>query len=250
MNKTVFYAGVAAAALFLCSNALAADIRSPAPVISSPESAYDWTGFYAGVQGGGFWGNVSVRDDGSQGVNPGPFDYSVSGGFGGAQLGYNWQVGSFVLGAEGDLGWMSPNGSGIIGSQSSSHQDLTLGSGLYGDLTGRAGFAFDHTLLYAKAGGTFFSGVANQATTNPNYTHTGTGTFTGWTAGAGIEQALTDNLSVKLEYDHADYGTQEGHQTAIANEPPFPGGTLAGTQFPNWHTLGVDKVLVGLNYKF
>jgi outer membrane immunogenic protein len=209
-----------------------------------------WSGAYVGAHAGGAWGTVNVTDNANDGVPPGPFNYSVSGAFGGATAGYNWQEGGFVLGVEGDLGYLSPQGSGIIGSQSSSHQDLTLGGGIYGDATGRAGFAFGSTMIYAKGGAAFFSGSANQATTNPNYTHTGTGTFTGWTAGGGVEQSLTDNLSVKVEYQHFDFGTQEGHQTAIADELPQPGGTTAGTEFDNWHQLGVDTVKVGLNYHF
>src|SRR6185312_16446795 len=113
--------------------------------------AHDWTGGYLGVHAGALRGNVEVTDDVNDGVDPGPFDYSITGFFGGGTAGYNWQAGNLVFGAEGDIGFLSPNGSGIIGSSHADHhQDLTLSSGAYGDITARAGLAFGGTLIYAK----------------------------------------------------------------------------------------------------
>ena len=111
---------------------------------------------------------------------PGPFGYSVDGVFGGGTAGYNLQFDNFVFGIEGDLGFIDPNGRGIIPSSNPIyHQDITLDSGLYGDITGRLGVTFDGLLIYAKGGFTFFDGEAKQATTKPGYAPTGTDTFTG-----------------------------------------------------------------------
>ena len=60
----------------------------------------------------------------------------------------------------------------------------------------------------------------------------------GWTAGAGIEGAITDNLTAKVEYLYADFGnaTCLGFRTAA-----FADATVS---------LNESMVRVGLNYKF
>jgi outer membrane immunogenic protein len=143
---------------------------------------------------------------------------------------------------------MDLSGSGIVGStHADHHQDLTLGGGVYGDVTGRAGFLLTPaTLVYGKGGFAFYDGQAEQATTNPGYAPTGTDTFTGWTAGGGIEHFITTNLSIKVEYLHFDFGTQEGYQTALTADPPTP----AGYKFRNWTDLTADSVKAGLAYHF
>jgi hypothetical protein len=68
-----------------------------------PNPIYTWTGFYIGINGGG-WGR-------SQWDGVDTFD--VSGGLIGGTVGYNWQFGGAVIGAEGDIDW-----SGIKGTTS------------------------------------------------------------------------------------------------------------------------------------
>src|SRR5437763_6476458 len=91
---------------FTAGAALAADLPSryaPQPYkapIYSP--VYSWTGFYLGINGGGGWGRSQW-----DGINK----FDVSGGVVGGTIGYNWQFGQAVVGAEGDIDW-----SGIKGS--------------------------------------------------------------------------------------------------------------------------------------
>jgi outer membrane immunogenic protein len=85
--KTKFLTIVVAAAA-AAGTAAAADLPPyyyPSPAI------YNWTGFYAGLNLGYQWGAVSN------------FSGDPSGIAGGGQIGYNWQVGQFVLGAETDI---------------------------------------------------------------------------------------------------------------------------------------------------
>jgi outer membrane immunogenic protein len=215
--------------------------------LSGPAMAQgSWDGAYVGVHGGGAWGPVSVTDSGA-GVPTGPYDYSVSGAIGGFNLGYNWTLGSLLLGIEGDLGYMTPNGSGYIASSHpGQHQDLMLSSGAYGDFTGRLGFDFSNWLLYGKAGAAFFGGQADQVTTNPGYSSTASDTFGGWTAGVGAEYQLTQNLSVKAEYQHFGFENATGFQTALVADPPTP----VGQRFPNSTSFSFDTVQVGLNFRF
>jgi outer membrane immunogenic protein len=189
-----------------------------------------------------------VKDNAKDGVDPGPFDYSPSGAFGGATAGYNIQRDRLVFGIEGDIGYMDLEGTGIIGStHAGHHQDLTLDGGVYGDITGRIGVLITPaTLVYGKGGFAFYDGEATQATTNPGYAPTGTDTFTGWVAGGGVEHFIAPNLSIKVEYLHFDFGTQEGYQTALVADPP----TAAGYKFRNWTDLTAESVKVGIAYHF
>ena len=71
-------------------------------------SAYNWTGFYVGVNGGGGWGH-SRHDFRGGGDTTG--DYRISGGTAGGTLGANLQVGGLLLGVEGDINWSNIGGS-------------------------------------------------------------------------------------------------------------------------------------------
>src|SRR5688572_14779607 len=88
---------------------MAADL-APRPVGKAPfypaAPLFTWTGFYIGGNGGYGWGSGSgtvvfttVAPIGATG----PVTGSGDGFFGGVQAGYNWQFGSFVLGAETDF---------------------------------------------------------------------------------------------------------------------------------------------------
>jgi outer membrane immunogenic protein len=214
-------------------------------VTTGSSMAQDWTGAYAGAHAGGQWGKAEVRDD-SEGVDPGPFGYSVSGGLGGATFGYNFQAGDILTGLESNFGYLASSGSGIIGSQGGSHQDLTLDGGVYGDLTGRVGFVLGQTLVYGKGGAAFFTGRAMQATTKPEYSPTGTSTFVGWTVGGGVEQMIAENISIKAEYQHYGFGEQRGYQTSLEVDDVTP----KGFEFDNYTKLGFDTVKVGINFHF
>jgi len=221
---------ISAAALFAASPAIAQDKT--------------WSGPYIGIHAGYAWGNASTTDNVKDGVRPGPFDYSPEGGFGGGQAGWNLQMDRFVVGVEGDLSYLDLSGSGIIPSDSSSHQTLTLDGGLYGDITARAGFLLTpSTLVYGKGGFAFYNGEAKQTSANPAYSQQGAGTFTGWTAGAGIERRLTDAVSIKVEWMHVEFGDEGGSQTSISDPP-------VGHVYSNSTSLDADTIKVGLNYHF
>jgi hypothetical protein len=109
MTLKLIKAGVATLALRAASLAAgAAELPVKAPIYKAPlrsvVSYYNWTGFYAGINAGyGFgtstWSLLSTGDIKPKGV--------VAGG----TLGYNWQLGSFVYGIEGDFDWSGVKGS-------------------------------------------------------------------------------------------------------------------------------------------
>jgi outer membrane immunogenic protein len=101
----------------LTGTAFAADLSAPAyPTSKAPplaNSAYNWTGFYVGVNAGGDWyggsgfvggGNIRSLVPASSIVDvPSTVDRTPAGFTAGALAGYNYQIGSFVLGAEADI---------------------------------------------------------------------------------------------------------------------------------------------------
>jgi len=116
--KRRLLAGVAISAL-LGGSALAADLPVKAPPPGCP--GCNWNGFYVGVNVGGGIAHDQSQDAitlfpaGNFGgaVAPGvanpisntTYSSSPAGLLGGGQLGFNWQMGHLVLGAEGDWDW-------------------------------------------------------------------------------------------------------------------------------------------------
>lgn len=234
------------AALLVLSSvpAFAADLPVKADAYTSLPPVYNWSGFYAGLHAGYAATKATVTDT-TGGVPFGPFGYEPDGGLAGVQGGYNYQRGQFVVGLEGDFGYVGLRGSSIIGSSVAvAHQDLTLSSGWYGDITGRVGYAVMPALLvYGKGGYAYFNTDARQTTTNPGYQTTGTGGMSGWVAGLGAEWLFLRNLSVKIEYLHYDFGGHNGMQTSLTDPP-------VGFQYLNSTSLTMDTAKVGLNYHF
>jgi outer membrane immunogenic protein len=172
----------------------AADLR-PAPVPVMPTKAppfapqvFDWTGFYVGVNGGGGWGHSWSDLTGG---------FHSSGGVVGGTAGYNAQIGSWVLGFEGDLDWSDISGtSNAPGCPGCGVQNNWLGTA-----RGRVGYAFGNFLPYVTGG----LAVGDVQATAPGFSGQ-SNTQVGWAAGGGVEYALTRNWSAKVEYLHVDLG--------------------------------------------
>lgn len=216
-------AAATAAVLLATGVARAADLA-----VAPSRAAYDWSGFYLGLNAG--YAGATVNEQASGGAT-GSASTSVPGGIGGLQLGYNYQIGAVVLGFETDFdGNMATKSSTSFGTVSGTYQIPWIGT-----LRGRAGVAFDRYLIYATAGG-----VASElnATVNVNGIGSATtaNTFAGWTAGAGLEAALTDRVSARIEYLYV-----AGPNFTIAQVGP-PTTTITGRVQDN-------LVRAGLNYR-
>ncbi len=174
-----------------------------------------WTGFYAGVNAGYGWsaesGQLACNITCSVATGGGTFGgVSPSGGFGGVQLGYNWQgVGwsPLVLGVETDVQAPSVIGKGhdLVGDAFTSRLQM------FGTARGRIGYAYDRALVYFT-GGFAYGTVYNEANiqsavaapdfvTNPN--------ATGYVLGGGLEYKFWRDLSVKLEYQYVNLGKND-----------------------------------------
>jgi outer membrane immunogenic protein len=175
--------------------AAAADLPPPpgayykAPPYAAPY--YNWTGFYVGVNGGGAFG-TSAWDTTSS--------FSLTGGQVGGTIGYNYQMGWAVLGAEGDIDWSSIKGTTTTGACPAG---CTTSDSWLSTLRARFGYAADRFMPYVTGGGAF--GNVDATTATPGLAG-GSATNVGWTVGAGLEYAITPRWSAKVEYLFVDLG--------------------------------------------
>jgi outer membrane immunogenic protein len=214
MKRSIFVGSLAIAVFTGVLSAQAADLppRPPAFYKAAPPQAYNWSGFYAGLNAGYGWGRSSWSDP-AAGADFGRFN--TSGGLAGGQLGYNWQTGNAVFGIETDMDWMNLKGSSAaagVCATDGGGQCQTQQSWL-GTTRARAGYAFDRWLPYIT-GGLAYGNI--QA---PQINGSSTATKTGWAAGAGVEYGIDRNWSAKLEYLHIDLGTAtfRGGATGASN---------------------------------
>jgi outer membrane immunogenic protein len=178
---------------------------------------FTWTGGYVGLQVGGAWQRLGDAANapllppiaGTPGL-PGYSDTTntASGLFAGGHIGFNYQFGDFlVAGVEGDVEGASVHNYAFAYGAGFGPYSVETYNNLRASARARLGYALGHWLLYGTAGGawanfsTGHSFVVGANSDNSNYTPLG------WTLGAGVEYAFMGNLSARLEYRYADYGT-------------------------------------------
>jgi opacity protein-like surface antigen len=208
----------------------------------------NWTGIFAGGHLGGGWSDAHWSD---------PFPSTKVGpetniaGFGdsthatgplaGGQVGANWQTGHWVVGLEAEGDWAGLRGENTCFSGLGGINCQHIVASLF-DLAGRGGFAWDRSLLYAKAGGAWASTRYNLYG-DTNALALGVGgagvTTPGWLAGGGLEYALSDKWSTTFEYDHI------GLDRATPSFPTVPVVNAAHVGIRE----SVDVFKLGLNYK-
>lgn len=219
--------------------AQAADIatyKAPAP------AAYDWRGFYVGVQGGGFYSRNTATTPNGELLSP--ITMHDGNYFVGGYTGLNLQSGRFVYGAEFDF-------SKVLGGRGFSSAEPTIAPGVFAagqadpkwlmTLSGRLGLALDNWLLYARGGGAWmkvdYTGdIQNGAGTSLGR-ETQSATRKGWLVGAGIEYGWNRNLVSRLEYNYLSFSNAQLNYT------------LAGLTAVDFESK-VHVVKAGLAYKF
>ena len=182
---------IAAAGLiaFASFPAFAADVIDSVPEAATPMEEpplATWSGPYAGIQlGYGFAGEA--QEPGNQ--------IDTDGFVGGGFAGYNAELGNgLVLGAEGDVGY-----SGVKGSNGGTE----VRSGVDGSIRARLGYAVTPEILpYVTGGG------AAQSLKVTDVGGSDRNTMLGWTAGAGVDVKVSDNVFVRGEYRYTDFGAE------------------------------------------
>lgn len=246
--------GFAAAAM----PAQAADMGVPARSYyppPPPPAVYDWTGIYVG---GHIGGGILVDSVSQNGVSAGGFNLASTGNLrpagviGGAQIGANYEFAPWVIGVEGSWTDSAITGGTVIGCTGAggckfgptptliASERFTSAAHWFAALTGRAGYAANDWLFYAKAGGAWMRvnytedllAQGNGATAT---TQVISDNRTGFTVGAGVEIGLVENISAKIEYDFYDFGSKNYNFTSIT---------------PVSVKSDVHALTVGFNYKF
>jgi outer membrane immunogenic protein len=265
--------GIAAAALTAAGAfaAQAADLptrkEAPAPVFVPPP--FTWTGFYVGANVGGIWGTsdttITTYAAGFpflQSYFPGSLGTGGSGWLGGGQAGYNYQTGMFVIGAETDLDWTSMSRSkdfvGPTFVDANGFNDfLTVNASARLNWIGttrlRAGFVAtpDNRLMFYGTGGFAYGGGNGHLSAYDNTSGLGwfgskSDTRTGWTLGAGVEYAITNNITLKGEYLYYDLGNS--NEVTVANAAALT--ALPGVYATGKVNYNGSIFRVGANYKF
>ncbi len=253
-----------------------------------------WAGFYVGanagvawsqldLNGGQFWddhwtGGLKGTDGKWTGGADTPYNFNKgniesTNGFIGGQFGFNWQQSGccFVYGIEVDLGGVGLNMnnhrflqtpgdwriSGVGFDMNNNDFDFV------GDITGRIGYTWGNTLLYAKGGFAFLDAnnglnetiywrnntVAHPSPTDNNWDTYGSNNqnwLTGWTVGAGLEWKVSPSWSVKIEYLHFDFSDNFNFGNDWFAQNTYANGSY--NRWKNNNDLTSDTVKVGFNY--
>src|SRR5690242_654232 len=133
-----------AATSAVSSAAVAVDLSNPVRNTQrDKESAtYSWTGLYVGGHAG--YGASLLSGRGPLGSASGVLQGVLAGG----QLGYNYQIDTWVLGIEGDLSW-----SGVkVGAPLPGGGNVSIRDNYFATAAARLGYALNRTLVFAKGG--------------------------------------------------------------------------------------------------
>jgi outer membrane immunogenic protein len=221
MKQTVLASLGLLAIAAVATPAMAADLPVR-PTVKAPPyvpQAYNWSGFYFGINGGyGFGTSSWIGTD----------NFNINGGLVGGTAGYNWQVGQAVFGLEGDGDWSGIRGSTTTGCPAG----CETRNDWLATFRGRLGYAADRFLPYVTGG----LAVGDIKATTPGFPGIDTGRA-GWTVGGGVEFAIAGPWTAKLEYLYVDLGSANC-------------GFSCGTFTPDNVDLKTNIVRGGINYKF
>jgi outer membrane immunogenic protein len=244
--KRILIAG--AIALFAAGPALAADLPVAPPPPQAPAyvpvvaPVYNWGGIYIGANGGYGFGNSNWNATPGFGFDTiGTGNFNINGGIAGGTIGANFQSGQFVFGVEADGDWSDIKGNTSAGDCGAANTCQTSNDWL-ATLRGRLGYAFDRVLVYGTAGGA--AGDVKATFAGPGFAGASTDTTEfGWTAGAGVEVGITENITAKVEYLYVDLSN---------GSLSCPAGACVGTGAAFSAPVQFDASLVraGLNFKF
>jgi len=275
LSSAGWLVGMLATLVLSTSSAFAADmpLKAPPPV----QVAYDWSGFYIGGHVGGGWENTTFTDPGAfsilnnccaflneQNVPGAASDAQGNAFLGGAQAGWMYQIGRYVVGADIDFSSMRVTGAGgrafppVIGFPTTFiNENYTAQTDWTATSTATFGYAHGPWLVYGKAGlaweketyGLSLNG--SESGTAFSFSSSTSQLVSGWTTGIGVKWALSDHLFLNAEYDFLDFGLRAQHLNGnLTATPAIFGGTNTAANFDPNFEQNISELKVGLNYKF
>jgi outer membrane immunogenic protein len=240
---------------------IAAAVAGAVIAAGVPASADDWSGAYVGLNLGVALGQSKVSTQvGNNAYFAGTSISSIAATAhdkltpnaftGGGQVGFNHQVGRWVLGLEGDFGALDISESTSTGavtypccSPTSYTITQTVKTTWIATVRPRVGWTTNNWLIYATGGAAFtdlkygesFSDTFSSASESSSKSET----KTGWTAGAGLEWRIGPHTSLKAEYLHDEFG-KIGSTGTIS----------AGTTLLHSADLTANVLRIGTNWRF
>jgi len=218
--------------------------QAPATYVPAAPPIYNWSGIYIGINGGYAFGSTNWSP---AAPDLGTGTFSTNGGLVGGTAGVNFQSGQIVFGIEGDWDWADISGTssnttstiGGCGFPGATACTFQTSSNWLSTIRVRVGYAFDRVMIYATGGGA--AGDVKATFNDPNppaFTGTTNSTEWGWAAGGGIEAALTENITAKVEYLFVDLQDGNCSSTICGVVPAVP------------VSFDASVVRAGLNFKF
>ena len=269
--STVLIGGIAAVVFEQIASA--ADLPHKAPTYAPPAPpVYNWTGFYIGANVGAEW----MKDSATLNLPPGPpqafarflasgaiptaYDVNKSGVIGTFQVGYNWQIERWVLGLETDISGLRVGSTQNIFTNVPAFVPFALtyqtNVDYVGTVRARAGFLVIPTLLAYGTGGFAYGSVKHLYSESfsfgagSSFINQTTGTSgnieIGWTAGGGLEWAITDHITVRGEYLYVKFSGESF--TTPSNNPNC--SDVNACSFTLSDGVRIQIARFGVNYKF
>lgn len=196
---------------------------------SVPSLAFDWNGFYAGLGVGYSAGDADVHY--SADID-GVYDFSMapSGWFGGVTAGVNYSLDGVVVGVEADVSLADITDT--VPDVTDLAETVTSTTDWTGTLRGRVGFHAGDFMPYLTTG-VVAAHVNSSGTDGPGVEEDAT--LFGAVAGAGVEVAVADNITVKGEALYSWFGDHTWYE---------------GEAYQNVSTSSSASVRGGVNFHF
>lgn len=208
-----------------------APIRPPAPVLS-------WTGCFIGANVGGGWASKNYNDPLAAPPDNILGSHTASGVIGGGQVGCDYQVGSWVFGAE-----VAGEAANLRATHLALGDFYSTSVPWLATATVRVGYTVLPNLLIFGRGGAAW--VRDRETKVDLVTGLLEGTAevtrSGWLLGVGGEYLFAPNWSVFADYNYMDFGTRRTIYVTPDVPPAF---------FPLDIRQTVQTVRVGVNFRF
>jgi outer membrane immunogenic protein len=222
------------AGAFACQSAVAADLYYPPSLKDEAPlpPVTNWKGLYIG-------GHVGLATGQTEGGVPGaPFtntDYDINGAMWGGHVGYNFQFNRYVVGVEGTFDGTNLEGDTTCVLILNCRREADW----IGTVVGRAGYLVTPNTLIYGMGGVAWGKLNTDVSILGFKFLSGDEVHTGWTAGAGIEQAFGDRITARIEYAHVDLGDETTTLRLV-------GG---GSSLPDRTNAEFDMLRLGVSFK-